>query len=175
MQYFIVSDWVGKSIIHKEQIPGEQRFCLVEEQMPVVQWQMTGESRMIQGFSCDKATGSFAGRHYTVWFTDQLPVRFGPWKLHGLPGLILEAYDDDREVECYAKTIAPYSGLDSKLDDFLIRSQMAGYSVMDRVEYNNKFKVYLDNLGRRMVTKFGRGFQVKVSSSDIKTIERNDL
>ena len=32
-------------------------------------------------------------------------VPFGPWKLHGLPGLILEAYDTNKFISWYFKSV----------------------------------------------------------------------
>lgn len=69
------------------------RLFLVLDQKPSVDWKISKEKTEILGYHCTKATGSFRGRHYIVWFTAAIPSSFGPWKLDGLPGLILKAED----------------------------------------------------------------------------------
>ncbi|MPN47574.1 hypothetical protein SDC9_195177 [bioreactor metagenome] len=49
----------------------------------------------VLGYPCHKATTKFRGREYDAYFTQELPVNDGPWKLYGLPGLILEAKTSD--------------------------------------------------------------------------------
>ncbi len=71
---------------------------LISDSVAPINWTVTGETRTIAEKKCNKATGSFRGRNYTAWFTQEIPVPAGPWKLGGLPGLILEAYDDKNEV-----------------------------------------------------------------------------
>jgi GLPGLI family protein len=64
-----------------------------------VEWQMIpGEKREILGFQCKKAVGTFRGRRYVAWYCPEIPVPYGPWKLYGLPGLILEAYDESHQI-----------------------------------------------------------------------------
>ena len=70
----------------------------VEEKIPVIDWNITQETKEIKGLPCQKATGDFKGRSYEAWFCSQLPYSNGPWKLGGLPGLIIEAYDTKKEV-----------------------------------------------------------------------------
>ncbi|WP_352422617.1 GLPGLI family protein [Proteiniphilum sp.] len=56
-------------------------------------WQIADSMKTILGYECQKAECDFRGRHWTAWFSPDIPVSDGPWKLGGLPGLILEAYD----------------------------------------------------------------------------------
>lgn len=70
----------------------------VEEKIPAINWKIANETKEIHGLPCQKATGDFSGRNYEAWFCSQLPYNNGPWKLGGLPGLILEAYDTKKEV-----------------------------------------------------------------------------
>lgn len=66
---------------------------LIKDNFVELNWVVGTETKYITGLTCIKATTSFRGRDWTVWFAPELPLPFGPWKLHGLPGLILEAHD----------------------------------------------------------------------------------
>ena len=54
-------------------------------------WEITDSAKTILGYECFMATADYHGRHWTAWFTPEIHIQDGPWKLHGLPGLILEA------------------------------------------------------------------------------------
>ncbi len=74
------------------------KIFAIEENAPSIDWSIGEETRLINGLTCQKATGRFKGRNYEAWFCSQLPYNNGPWKLGGLPGLIIEAYDTKKEV-----------------------------------------------------------------------------
>lgn len=74
------------------------KLFAIEDNTPDIDWIIGEETKLILGLTCQKATGRFKGRNYEVWFCSQLPYSNGPWKLGGLPGLILEAYDTKKEV-----------------------------------------------------------------------------
>lgn len=59
-------------------------------------WTMTAETQTILGHKCQKATCHWRGRDFVAWFTPDIPVRLGPWKFNGLPGLILKVYDTEK-------------------------------------------------------------------------------
>lgn len=63
-----------------------------------ISWTVMDSIKNIGGYTCQKATTKFRGRTYEAWFAPELPFPFGPWKLHGLPGIILEASDSNNEV-----------------------------------------------------------------------------
>lgn len=71
----------------------------VVEPKPIIEWQIHQEIKKIGKFSCLKATAEFRGRKWTAWYTPEIPVNHGPWKLQGLPGLILQAHDELNEVQ----------------------------------------------------------------------------
>lgn len=79
------------------------RQIYIKEDAPKLNWKLSNESKLIGTFLCKKATAFFRGRNYTAWYTNKIAIPFGPWKLNGLPGLILEAYDTDKKVYWYFK------------------------------------------------------------------------
>jgi GLPGLI family protein len=60
-------------------------------------WQLVEGDSIVCGYPCHKAQTTFRGRTWTAWYTLDLSYNDGPWKLCGLPGLILYAQDSTRQ------------------------------------------------------------------------------
>jgi len=71
---------------------------LIEEPLPAINWKIEKDTASFGGLHCQKATTHFRGRDYTAWFCPDLPFHSGPWKLNGLPGVIVDARDAKNEV-----------------------------------------------------------------------------
>jgi len=89
-------DAAKKKLISMSQLKGNN--YVTEEPVPDIKWTITNETKSIDRYPCQKAVADVHGRTYEAWFCNQLPFSVGPWKLGGLPGLILEASDSKREV-----------------------------------------------------------------------------
>ena len=65
------------------------------EDSKAVKWTLADGEKTVCGYLCHKAECEYGGRKWTAWYSQDIPVSYGPWKLSGLPGLILEAEDSD--------------------------------------------------------------------------------
>ncbi|MFP9116451.1 GLPGLI family protein [Flavobacterium sp. RNTU_13] len=101
---YIKTDLLNKKLLFFELMVSNE--VLVEDIYPDLRWTITEEQKVIADYTCVKATVSYRGRDWTAWFTPEIPLAVGPWKLHGLPGLILEAYDATGECTYKAINIA---------------------------------------------------------------------
>lgn len=77
----------------------------VEEPMPEMDWTIHPDTATICGYRCQKATACLYGREYEAWFTSEIARSDGPWKLHGLPGLILKTEDSQKHYRFIATGI----------------------------------------------------------------------
>jgi len=91
MDVFITSNASCERVIYDDFVT--KKFTIQDDGAPI-NWEISTDSKMIQSFKVYKATTEFRGRKWTAWYSPDLPFPFGPWKLCGLPGLILEASDD---------------------------------------------------------------------------------
>lgn len=66
-----------------------------EEDMPQFDWQRLDDDTVILGYKAYKARADYRGRTWTVYYAPDIAVGDGPWKLCGLPGLILYAKESE--------------------------------------------------------------------------------
>lgn len=62
---------------------------------PAIKWALNDEVIELCGYQCKSASGELNGKKWTVYYTEEIPTTAGPWKLGGLPGLIVKATDDE--------------------------------------------------------------------------------
>lgn len=92
---------------------GKLKYFIYKDLAPI-KWNLEDKFKIISEYKCQKATAQFRGRSYEAWFTSEIPLSFGPWKFHGLPGLILEVYDQTGEVYFSADRVKiPFIAADS--------------------------------------------------------------
>lgn len=63
------------------------------------QWKLENESKKVKDLTLQKATTTFGRRNWTAWFAKEIPLQEGPYVFHGLPGLIIELYDDKKNYK----------------------------------------------------------------------------
>ncbi|MFS4456688.1 GLPGLI family protein [Maribacter sp. 2304DJ31-5] len=68
---------------------------VLQQKMDLFDWKITFEKETILGLQCQQAKAHYKGRDYTAYFTTKLNFKGGPWKFHGLPGVILKVGSDD--------------------------------------------------------------------------------
>lgn len=60
-------------------------------------WKLVNEFKTIGNAKCQKAITTKYGRNWIAYFNPNIPLNFGPFKFNGLPGLIVELYDDKKD------------------------------------------------------------------------------
>jgi GLPGLI family protein len=76
-----------------------RNHCIVSDTFGAINWVLHPERKRLGIYECRKATGIFRGREYEAWYAVDVPIPSGPFKLGGLPGLILEAQSLDGKVK----------------------------------------------------------------------------
>lgn len=82
-------------ILYREACVGGIARCIVRDTFGGIAWTLHPEHKRLGLYDCRRATGYFHGREYEAWYALDIPVPSGPFKLGGLPGLILEARTTD--------------------------------------------------------------------------------
>jgi GLPGLI family protein len=101
------------------------------EERETIQWEFRDSVKTVLGFECYLAEADFRGRRWSAWYTLEVPVSQGPWKLWGLPGLICEAYEDQGQYSYSLVSFIPDPGVDVVL-----------YNLFKSYDIKTRFEIY---------------------------------
>lgn len=94
------------TVLHR--IPWEyNKQIKYEESCPVFDWQIDTVCILTAGYNSFKAKAKFRGRTWNAIFTPEIARSAGPWKFLGLPGLILEVWDEQHHYQFKCVSISP--------------------------------------------------------------------
>lgn len=123
-----------------------------EEPFSEIDWVIEEDStKTVLGYQCVMATAVYHGREWTAWFTPEIPLQDGPWKLCGLPGLIMEAYEPSGQ-HCFSVT-----GIETSSQPIypIFSSE---YEKMDRLDMLRALRHYREN--SNAMFKAATGFEL---------------
>lgn len=127
------------------------------EPLSEMEWAIVEDSTAtILDYDCIMAESNYHGRHWRVWFTPEIPLPFGPWKLHGLPGLILKGEANGG----FSFTATGLGQTDRKITPMYLSED---YNKVDRKKALENTEYYTNNLESIMNAK---GQSVQIYSLD---------
>ena len=82
----------------KESMIAYDKVINVTFSFPVssLRWNLGSDIKKIGEFDCQNAYCYVNGRKFEAWFTKSIPISEGPYRFKGLPGLVIEVYDDKK-------------------------------------------------------------------------------
>jgi GLPGLI family protein len=170
-----VETFVHKNFLTHEIASAEYvltRLFTVKDSIPDLQWEFGDGEKKIGAFVCHNAFTNFRGRKYEAWFCTDIPAQNGPWKLGGLPGLILEATDSTSEVQFLLESIqVPIT------EKLIIKSLVSIETPITFNQYKVKWNEKLKDLKKQMQSSASSAktnFNISMGSSNMKMIEKID-
>ena len=90
IDYIVEKDLI-KNITYFKTRLGRDQYTYEEDRK--MDWKILPETVKIGEYEAQKAETTFAGRKWYAWFTQDIPFQDGPYKIKGLPGLIIKVED----------------------------------------------------------------------------------
>lgn len=112
-------------------------------------WEIDDSTKTVLGYECLMATASYHGRKWEAWFSPDIPIYDGPWKLHGLPGLILEATEESGHHRFVA------DGIEQSSQPIYPIYNKEKYDKMERFDMLRRLRNSMDN--RSSIAKAATG------------------
>lgn len=140
-----------KELLKHEHFPSE--VVIVTDYYPEQQWTVTDETKQVSGYMCIKATTNYRGRDWLAWFTPDVPVPYGPWKFHGLPGLIMQAESVDGKYIIRAEGIQYQKDVITEIEFKKVKKVRNANPITYR-EFLKEFNEAVENINLKVSQQF---------------------
>ncbi|WP_374174775.1 GLPGLI family protein [Flavobacterium tructae] len=109
-EYKVNNDKISKLLFSTEKntitrIPLYNDEIIYKTENNEIKYDLTGNTKKIDNYNCQEARLSLNGRKYTIWFTTDIPISFGPYKINGLPGLAMEITEETNNFKIQFKSL----------------------------------------------------------------------
>ncbi len=129
-------------------------YAFYDEAFDEMVWEIGDSVKSVLGYDCTLATTDYHGRHWEAWFATDIPLQDGPWKFHGLPGLILSVHDSSGKHGFEA------TGIEKACSPMPIMHRPDYYSREKRINFLKAKRSYEDNPLASMLENLPAGCKV---------------
>ncbi len=145
----------------------------IEDKMYPISWKLSKNTRKIQNIECFSAQAEYRGRVWTAWYAPSIPILSGPWKLYGLPGMILEAEDREGLIrfECESIVIPALNNITIETSEFFDTKEKH----ISTKEYAVLAKKNIENYEKMNTTMTDKQGGMSKSSMGVQNIEIFDF
>lgn len=140
------------------------------EPLDEMSWTVVEDStRNVLGYECILGETDYHGRHWKAWFTPEIPIQDGPWKFHGLPGLILLVETPDVPFRFEA------TGIETTDEPIPPMYKTADYGKVDRRKALEQEEWGTNNREAMLNAKYGGGIRVRTEGGNGKAKKGNPM
>lgn len=153
--FYLVIKTNGESTEHYETI-GSDAY-MVKENLNH-NWKLIKQDTIMNGYVCKKATVNYAGRDWSAWYNPDIPITVGPYKFHGLPGLVMMLTDSENVFSFIVNEVKKGDfPFDSKTENYFVKD---GGKPFESIEVEEFYKI------RKKFSEMTLNEQIKYSNRD---------
>lgn len=95
----------------------------------------TENKKKIDKYNCQEVKAELNGRKYSIWFTPDVELNIGPFRINWIPGLIVEIYEETNKIKLSLNSIKKSENTTdfNKYKDYILSKKALSYK-----EYENK-------------------------------------
>jgi GLPGLI family protein len=136
-------------------------------------WKILTEKEKVGEFNAQKATTDFAGRKWTAWFVTDIPIQDGPYKFHGLPGLIVKLEDKTNSHSFILKEIKNLKDQEWKSQEE--NHRFGALIPLNQEKYKKQFLDYRINPTKGMRQMLASGTKIIMTDEKGNKLDIDDM